>query len=68
MKKTRLVLIDSNAIVHRAYHAIPTLTNKNGELLNSVYGFSLIFLNMIRDLKPTHIAATFDVAKKNISS
>ena len=59
--KSRLVLIDSNAIVHRAYHAIPALSNKKGELLNAVYGFSLIFLNMLREIKPTHIVAAFDV-------
>lgn len=59
--KSRLVLIDSNAIVHRAYHAIPALSNKKGELLNAVYGFSLIFLNMLREIKPTHMVAAFDV-------
>jgi len=64
MKKTKLVLIDSNALVHRAFHAIPGLKNSKGEILNAVYGFSLIFLNMIKELKPTHIIATFDIKKE----
>ncbi|OGM59972.1 hypothetical protein A2892_03680 [Candidatus Woesebacteria bacterium RIFCSPLOWO2_01_FULL_39_10b] len=58
---SKLVLIDSNAILHRAYHALPkTLTTKSGEPINAVYGFVSILLRIIQDLKPTHIACTFD--------
>jgi len=39
--KKRLIIIDSNALIHRAYHALPPLTTKNGELVNAVYGFLL---------------------------
>jgi len=58
----KLVLIDGNAIIHRAYHALPPLTTKKGELVNAVYGFSSLLLKVINDLKPDYIAATFDLA------
>ncbi len=60
MKK--LVLIDGNALVHRAYHALPKLTTKKGELVNAVYGFISILLKVLYDLKPEYVAATFDLA------
>ena len=56
----RLVLIDGNAIMHRAFHALPPLTNRSGELLNAVYGFSTMFLKVIADLKPDYLAVAFD--------
>lgn len=64
-KKTasnRYMLIDGNALVHRGYHAVPPLTNKDGEHTNAVYGFTMILLRAIKDLKPTHIACSFDLA------
>lgn len=58
----RYMLIDGNALVHRGYHAVPPLTNKEGEHTNAVYGFAMILLRAIKDLKPTHIACSFDLA------
>lgn len=60
MKK--LVLIDGNAIMHRAYHALPPLSTKKGELVNAVYGFASTMLSVIENLKPDYIAASFDLA------
>lgn len=63
MKKgKRLVIIDSNALIHRAYHALPPLTTKNGEVVNAVYGFLLAFLKALKELKPDYLAAAFDVS------
>ena len=61
-KKKTLILIDGNAIIHRAYHAIPPLTNKKGELLNAVYGFASTVLSVIDKFRPDYIIATFDLA------
>ncbi len=59
----KLVLIDSNAIIHRAYHAIPkTLRTRKGEQTNVVYGFATTLVKVIEDLSPSHFAATFDLA------
>lgn len=58
---SRLVLIDGNAVIHRAFHALPTtLTNSVGELTNAVYGFTSMLLQVIETLKPTHMTVCFD--------
>lgn len=56
----KLVLVDGNAIVHRAYHALPPLTRSDGELTNAVYGFFSMVLKIISDLMPTHLVVCFD--------
>lgn len=56
----RLVLIDGNAILHRAYHALPPLTAPDGSVVNAVYGFVAILIKIFNDLKPTHMAVAFD--------
>ena len=56
----KLVLIDGNAILHRAFHALPPLTAKSGEPINAVYGLVSMLLRVIQDLNPTHIAVCFD--------
>jgi DNA polymerase I len=59
----RLVLIDGNAILHRAYHALPPLTAPDGSVVNAVYGFATMLLRLINDLAPTHVAVAFDRPK-----
>lgn len=58
----KFLIIDGNAIIHRAYHALPPMTTKDGKVVNAVYGFASMFLKVWRELKPTHIAVTFDVS------
>jgi len=58
MKK--LILIDGNAILHRAYHALPPLTNKDGIIVNAVYGFFSMFLKILEDQKPDFTVVCFD--------
>ena len=60
MKK--LILLDTHAIIHRAYHALPPLTSPKGEVVGAVYGFTSILLRIFRELKPDYIAAAFDLA------
>jgi len=56
-----LLLFDGNALVHRAFHALPPLTQpKTGELVNAVYGFASTLLKVFADFKPTHWAVAFD--------
>ncbi|KKQ34020.1 MAG: polymerase protein [Candidatus Collierbacteria bacterium GW2011_GWC2_44_18] len=59
MKK--LILIDGNALLHRAYHAYPPLSTPKGELINAVYGFSSMLLSVIEKLSPTHLAVAWDL-------
>ena len=56
----KLVLIDGFAILHRAYHAMPPLTNKKGQPTNAIYGFVSMLIRIISDLKPTHIVVCMD--------
>jgi len=57
----RFIIIDGNALVHRAYHALPKLTTKKGELVNAIYGFLLVFLRAIKEFQPDYVAACFDL-------
>jgi DNA polymerase-1 len=60
-EKPFLLLFDGNALVHRAFHALPPLTQpKTGELINAVYGFASTLLKVFADFKPTHWAVAFD--------
>ena len=56
----RAILIDGHAIIYRAYHAFPSLTSAEGQLVNAVYGFSRLLLTVIRDFHPHYIAVTSD--------
>ena len=58
MKK--LVLIDGNAILHRAFHALPPLTNKKGVPTNAVYGFFTMLFKIIDNLRPEYLIVCFD--------
>ena len=59
-KKT-LIVFDSNSVIHRAFHALPPLTTKKGEIVGAVYGFLLVFLKAIKEFQPDFVAACFDV-------
>jgi len=61
MKK--FVIIDTYALAHRSYHALPPLVSPEGILVNGVYGFMLVFLKMLQELKPDYLVATFDLAQ-----
>ncbi len=56
----KLVIFDGNAIMHRAYHALPPLNARNGEPINAVYGLISMLLKVIEDIRPTHIIFAFD--------
>ncbi len=56
----RIVLIDGNALVHRAFHALPPLTSPKGELVNATYGVASMLLKVLADLRPEYVAAAFD--------
>ena len=60
----KLYLIDGNAIIHRAFHALPPFKTSKGEIVNSVYGFASILLNILNINKPDYIAVAFDVKAK----
>ena len=55
-----LLLIDSNALIHRAFHALPPLTTKGGKPIQAIYGVASILLKIWREEKPDYAAALFD--------
>ncbi len=60
-KKPRLVILDSHAILHRAYHALPDFESSKGEPTGALYGLVSMFLKLITDLKPDYIIACRDL-------
>ena len=58
--KKRFVIIDSNALLHRSFHALPHLSTKKGEQTGAVYGFLLTLFKAIKDLNPDFVVACFD--------
>lgn len=56
----RLLIIDAHAIIHRAFHALPPLNTSTGEPINAVYGFLLLTLKALKDMKPSHVIVAFD--------
>lgn len=64
LQNKKLVLVDAMAVLHRAYHAYPlSLTTGKGEVINAVYGFSSIVLNVLEKLKPNCVIVAWDVGK-----
>jgi DNA polymerase-1 len=61
-KKT-IVILDSHAIIHRAYHALPSFVNSAGEPTGALYGLLSMLLRIIEMFKPNQIVAAFDLPK-----
>ncbi len=59
-----LVLLDSHAIIHRAYHALPDFLSSKGEPTGALYGLSTMLMKIISDLKPDYIVACYDLPDK----
>ena len=59
-KQKVLVLLDTHALIHRAFHALPPLTSPQGEPVGAVYGVANIVLKILKDFSPDYIAAAFD--------
>jgi len=59
MKKT-LMAVDGNSLLHRAFHALPILTNSAGDYTNAVYGFFSMLMNALSKSKPDYLVVAFD--------
>lgn len=57
----KLVLIDGNSLINRAFYAMPILTTKDGTPTNAVYGFMNMFFKMMADISPKYVAVAFDL-------
>lgn len=60
-ENTKLLLLDSNSLMYRAFHALPLLTDDKGRNTGAIFGFLNMLTGLINEEKPTHIAAAFDL-------
>lgn len=61
--KNKLVLVDGNSIVYRAFFALPLLNNDKGVYTNAVYGFTTMLLRILEEENPSHMLVAFDAGK-----
>ncbi len=59
----KIIIIDGNSLLHRAYHGMRPLTNKDGEYTHGVYGFLRMLENLIKDEKPDGLGVAFDIGR-----
>lgn len=57
----RVILLDSHAIIHRAYHALPDFSTSKGEPTGGLYGLAAMLLKIIEELKPHYVIAAYDL-------
>jgi len=58
----KALVIDANALLHRAWHALPPLTSPDGVLVNAIYGFSMVLLKVLETERPDFLAVCWDTA------
>ena len=57
----KLLIIDGNSIINRAFYGIRLLTNSKGMYTNAIYGFLNIMLKHMEDISPEYVAVAFDL-------
>jgi DNA polymerase-1 len=60
-QKPTFIVLDGNALLHRAWHAIPPLTTRDGRVVNAAYGFTVVVEKMIERFKPDYMAVAWDL-------
>ena len=58
--KDRLLLIDANSLIHRAYHALPPLTGPQGQPTGALYGLASVLIKLFKEETPRYAVAAFD--------
>lgn len=59
-KKDEILLIDSHSLIHRAYHALPPLTDTHNNPSGALYGVASVLIKILSTKKPSHVVAVFD--------
>lgn len=62
MTKRKLILIDGNSLLFRAFYALPLMTDQDGKPVNAIFGFYSMFCNILFDHKPDLLGVAFDMA------
>jgi len=64
MDQKRVIIVDGNSIINRAFYGVPSLVNKDGVHTNAIYGFYNMFFKLLDDYKPDYLSIAFDVKAK----
>jgi DNA polymerase-1 len=62
--RKKLLILDGNSLLHRAWHAIPPLTTRDGKVVNAAYGFAMVVDKMLKEHKPEYMAVAWDLPGK----
>lgn len=63
-KEVKILLLDSNSLINRAFHALPPLMIKDGLYTNAIYGYLTMLAKILQEEKPSHVCAVFDCRAK----
>ncbi len=58
--RKKFILVDGQGLLYRAFYALPQLTTTYGQVVNAVYGFTMILIRLLEEEKPEYIVITFD--------
>jgi DNA polymerase-1 len=61
MPAPKLAIIDAYSLLYRAFFALPPLTNKQGEVTNAAYGFTMMLIKLLDEQQPDYLAVAFDL-------
>jgi len=63
--RQKLLLLDGHSLAYRAFYGLPpeNFATSSGQFTNAVYGFTSMFINLMKDEKPTHVAVAFDISR-----
>jgi DNA polymerase-1 len=61
--KKKLMILDGNSLIHRAFYALPILTTSKGTFTNAAYGFTNMLLKILREQQPDYVVVAFDSGK-----
>ncbi|MGB9680831.1 MAG: 5'-3' exonuclease [Patescibacteria group bacterium] len=60
VSESKFIIIDGPAVLHRAWHALPKLTDPKGRVISAVYGFASLLLKLLREQQPQYLVVAFD--------
>ena len=61
--RAKFLIVDGSSLIHRAFFALPILTNPQGEYTNAVYGFAGMLSRILEREKPARVAVCFDKSR-----
>ena len=60
----QLILVDGSSFLFRAYHAMPDLATRTGQMTGAIYGVTNMLRKLIKECQPEHVAIVYDAKGK----